>query len=555
MHLCSIFRSQGRALSTQAFINAKIFTGRSESDFAEAFTVGEGVIQWVGRTAELDEEARASAVDMGGRTVLPGLLDMHVHPALMANTADAVECLPPRVRSIAELVEALRTHPAHGAGGDAWIIGAGYDETKYPDGDPAAVDLDRVSTDQPVLVWRADRHTALCNTRALELAGVTAQTPDPEGGRFGRHPDGTPNGLLEEFAAISAVTASIPDRTPVERADLLEQVGRRLFSRGIVGVCDLLATTMPDPLGAYRTVSDRTSFPQAALFYGWSRPEPLSNYLPMLTEEQKTGPQRIAGVKVLMDGAYSNRTAWVCQPYPGSAEHGIRTISDEDLFAAADWTRRNGVQLAVHAMGDRAIAHVVDLFEEAEPWMEGAPSIRIEHATLMSPELVARMQRARMTFGIATHTIFLYSEYEAYESNLRPELVPDAYPIGSLYGSVEALALSSDCPATAWSEADDVFVSIEAAVRRRSYTGEDIGQGSAITVPQAVLLYTARAAQLTQLDGLGQLVPGHRASFVVLTEDIFTVAEDRISQVQAAETWADGEQVYQAGDSPERLRP
>lgn len=538
-------------MSTQTFINGKIFTGRSETDFAEAFTVTQGVIQWTGRTADLDDAARASAVDLAGRTVLPGLLDMHVHPALMANTADAVECLPPRVRSIAELVEALRTHYAYSAGDDQWIIGAGYDETKYPDGEPTAADLDKVATDQPVLVWRADRHTALCNSRALQLAGVTAQTPDPEGGRFGRHPDGTPNGLLEEFSAIRTVTDLIPDRTPAERADLLDQVGQRLFSRGIVGVCDLLANTTPDPLGTYRAVADRAPFPQAALFYGWSRPDLLPTYLSELSEGQKAGPQRIAGVKVLMDGAYSNRTAWVCEPYPDSEEHGIRTISDEDLLAAAEWTRRNGVQLAVHAMGDRAIRHVVELFEDAEPWLDGVPSIRIEHATLMSAELVERMQKAPMSFGIATHTIFLYSEYEAYEQNLRPELVPDAYPIRPLYDSVDALALSSDCPATAWSEADDVFVSIEAAVRRRSYTGEDIGQGAAITVPQAVLLYTARAAQLTQLDGLGQLTPGSRASFVVLTEDIFTVPEHRISQVQAAETWADGKQVYVAAATTE----
>lgn len=532
-------------MEQQLFVNGKIFTGQSETDFATALLVTDGVVEWVGDAADLNAGLRAMAYDLGGRTVLPGLLDMHVHPALMADTADAVECLPPRVSSITELISALGAHHLLGKGADQWIIGTGYDETKYPEGrSPVAADLDEVSRDQPVLVWRVDRHTAVCNTRALELAGMTRETPDPEGGRFGRDADGVPNGVLEEFAAISAVTGSMPERTPEERADLLEKVGKRLLSRGIVGVCDLLATTMSEPLEVYRQVGARTAFPRSALFYGWSRPVPLPEVMDELTPEQKTGSERIAGVKVLMDGAYSNRTAWVCEPYPESEDRGLRTISDQDLREAAAWTRRHGVQLAVHAMGDRAIAHVVELFEDEEPWLEEAPSIRIEHATLMSAELVERMRGARMSFGIATHTIFLYSEYEAYEQNLRPEQMSEAYPVRSLYDSLDALALSSDCPATAWSEADDVFVSIEAAVRRRSYTGADIGQAAAITVPQAVLLYTARAAQLTGMPGLGRIAPGYEASFVVLSDDVFTVDQEKISRVQVEQTWLGGQRVY-----------
>ncbi|MFL1378132.1 amidohydrolase [Nocardiopsis protaetiae] len=528
----------------QVFVNGKVFTARSETDFASAFRVRGGVIDWVGETAELDARTRRGARDLGGRTVLPGLLDMHLHPALMADTADATECLPPRVTSLEELVAALRADPAHGAGEKVWILGTGYDETKYPEArPPTAADLDRVSTGQPVMIWRADRHSAVCNTRALELAGIDADTPDPPGARFERDASGRPNGVLTEREATLAVSRHIPPRSAAEREDLLAAVGRRLFGRGIVGVCDLLATTMPDPLAVYRSVAARTPFPHSALFLGWDPHELPAD----LGEAERTGPVRVGGVKVLMDGTYSNRTAWVCEPYPGSRDRGLRTITDQDLLAAADWARRNGVQLAVHAMGDRAISHVVDLLGEREPWLDAAPSVRIEHATLMAPALVRRLRQARMSFGIATHTIFLYSEYEAYERNLRPEQVPDAYPIRSLYREVDALALSSDCPATAWSEADDPFVSIEAAVRRRSSTGADIGRAAAVTVPQAVLLYTARAARLTRMAGLGGIAPGRRAAFAVLDDDVFTVPEDRISRVGVEETWFDGRRVHVRG--------
>ena len=469
-------------MNEQVFVNAKVFTARSETDFVSAFRVSGGVVDWVGEVSELDGRALLGAHDLGGRTVLPGLLDMHVHPALMADTADATECLPPRVGSLSELIDALRANPARGTEG-AWIIGTGYDETKYPEGrSPTAADLDRVSTEQPVMIWRADRHSAVCNTRALEIAGIGTRTPNPQGARFERDASGRPNGVLTEREATLAVSRHIPLRDVSEREDLLSAVGERLFSRGIIGVYDLLGTTMPDPLTVYRSVAARTPFPRSALFLGWDPQSPLED----LRDDERTGPVRVGGVKVLMDGTYSNRTAWVCRPYPESEEHGLRTITDEDLRAAGDWARRNGVQLAVHAMGDRAISHVVDVFGDQEPWLDGHPSVRIEHATLMSPALVERLREARMSFGIATHTIFLYSEYEAYEHNLRQDQVPDAYPIRSLYQAVDSLALSSDCPATAWSEADDVFHSIEAAGRRRAYTGADICHAAAVTLPQAL---------------------------------------------------------------------
>lgn len=525
----------------QVFTDAKIFTGEGEFDFATAFRVIDGAIDWVGAEADLDADERSVAHSFGGRVVLPGLLDMHLHPSLMAKTADAVQCLPPRVSSIAELTEALRNHPAFGGSNDLWITGTGYDETKYPAGQPpTAGDLDKVSATQPILVWRADRHSAVCNSRALEIAGIDAASPDPSGARFERGADGKPTGILTERNAVSAIADFIPLSTDEERARLLTKVGRRLLSQGIVGVCDLLATTWPQPLAIYQEAIEIGPFPSSVLFYGWDPERPLSN----LSTGERTGSTRVGGVKILMDGTFSNRTAWVRQPYPNSAHSGLRAVSDEDARHAGEWARRNGVQLAIHAMGDRAIEHVVDLFGDEDPWLEDQPSVRIEHATLMRPDLIERIRTARMAFGIATHTVFLYSEFEAYDKNLRAEQRAHAYPIKSLYNSVESLALSSDCPATAWGDADDPFVSIEAAVRRRAYNGADIGQNSAITVAQSILLYTSRSSQLTAMPGLGKIAPAYDASFIVLDRDVFSIPESEISNTRVGETWIRGERVY-----------
>ena len=176
--------------------------------------------------------------------------------------------------------------------------------------------------------------------------------------------------------------------------------------------------------------------------------------------------------------------------------------------------------------------------------MGDLPSIRLDHATLFSPAMIDRMNAARMAFAVVSHSIFLFAEYDSYEKNLSAEQFEIAYPIRSFYERVPFTALSSDTPATAWADADNVFVSIKAAVTRRAYNGADIGQAEAITVPQALLLYTGRARQVLPLDNVGVIETGYEGSFVVLDRDIFTIDPDEIDQVQVAETWLRGDRAY-----------
>lgn len=528
-------------MATLTFTNARVFTGEGETAFASAFRIVDGVVDWVGDAADVTD---AHAVDLDGRTVLPGLIDSHTHPALLAGTAAAVECFPPAVLGVDDLVRVLGAHASTVTGPDAWVLGRGFDDTKFAEGRmPTAADLDRIDTDRPVLVWRCDAHSAVCNTRALALAGITAATPDPDGARFERDADGHPTGVLTEIAAVDAVAAFIPAPSRDEQIDALVAIGDELASRGIVAVCDLLSSRIDRPIETFRAAAERGLRARVALYPGWDPAAPLAD----LTDDDRTGPIRVGGVKVVLDGAYSNRTAWVHEAYPGSCDHGLRLVDDADVRAAGDWARRNGVQLAVHAMGDRALDRVVELFEDDEPWLDGIPSVRIEHATIVSDAYLARLRAARMAFGIATHTVFFFAEYDGYEKALRVEQVPDAYPIARLYAGLEPLALSSDRPATAWSGADDVMLSVEAAVRRRTYNGIEFGAEAAITVPQALLLYTARAAALSPLEGVGRLAPGYDGSFAVLERDVFTVPADEISEVRVAETWIRGERVFARG--------
>lgn len=249
-----------------SFTNALVFTGTSEQDFAEAFTAQDGRFTWVGAS-----------------------------------------------------IQTLRTHPNLGQGPDAWIEDFGYNEADYPDGTPTRHDLDQVSTTPPVHCLRADVHTGVVNSYLLDLAGITADTPDPEASRFERFADGTPNGVLEEFGAIEAVTRFRPVPDTGEWTRRIVALGERYGRLGLTTVDDLLASHTPDSLATFRRAA-AAGFPQrVGLFWRWDPADPL----PELSEDDRTGDIRVAGVKVITDGAYANRTAWTSTPTPAPATTAI----------------------------------------------------------------------------------------------------------------------------------------------------------------------------------------------------------------------------------------
>jgi hypothetical protein len=525
---------------THLFVNGKVFTGRGEDDFADSFRIEDGVFTEVGDG--LQPAMAEAVVDLGGGTVLPGLLDVHTHPAMMSLLVGAVECLPPDVTSLPQLLDRLRSHPQLGGGPDVWIEGFGYDESKYPEQrHPAARDLDLVSTTQPVLVHRCDGHSAACNTRALELAGIGRDTPDPHGARFERDADGNPTGVLTEIAASDAVAAARRPLSADQRIADIAALNRHFVERGIVAVGDMLATMIPEPLASFRAATTLGFKPQCALYYGWDE---IAEAELQLGDDDRDGRIKVAGVKVFMDGAYSNRTAWVADRYRDAHDHGLRLATDDQARAAVEWARRNRVQAAIHAMGDAAITRVLDLFAEDEPWLTDRPSIRIEHSSLVSADMIDRVVSARMSIALVSHTIFYFAEYDSYAHGLTDDQARIAYPIKSFYDRLPHTALASDNPATAWCDADNVFVSVKAAVTRRAYNGADIGADEAVTVPQAILLYTGRASGVAPLDAVGVVADGYEASFVVLDRDVFTVPHDELDDVRVAETWIAGEQVY-----------
>lgn len=238
------------------YTNAKVFTGSGPEDFVSAFTIEDGVFTWTG---ESEDVTATDAVDLGGATVLPGLLDVHTHPIFMATLADSMTLLQPEVTSLESMLDALRRHPDLGAGPQAWVMGFGYNEAKYPDGAPDRHARDRVSTEQPVFARRADGHTAVCNTFALDLAGITRDTPDPAGGRIVRDASGEPTGVLEETSAVDLVYRVKPAPDSAEIARRLAGLSEHFLEFGLVAVDDLYGNFVDEPLAVTRAAVDQGS--------------------------------------------------------------------------------------------------------------------------------------------------------------------------------------------------------------------------------------------------------------------------------------------------------
>lgn len=286
-------------------------------------------------------------------------------------------------------------------------------------------------------------------------------------------------------------------------------------------------------LAVYREAA-RRGFPvRAGLYLVWKGGRDPRG-MPALTDEDRTGDHFIAGVKLFADGSVSGATAAVTTPFLNGST-GMVTLDDGALEAAAEYARTNKIQLSVHAMGDRAVGRIIDFFEDQTPWLEDRPSVRIEHATFLNEAQLARMNASAMRFGVTTQVIFPYAEIEGYRAVLAPKDLERVYPVRTVSSALDAFALSSDAPATAWADPDDPFVSMGAAVTRTAWDGTVFNRSEAVSCEEAVSLYTSRPMKVLPFEGVGRLAPGMRADFIVLRDPVTdngeALARNAVSEV------------------------
>ena len=539
--------------------NGRIYTCDEAQPNAQAMLVSGRRILWIGSDAEAEAAAEhAEKVDLGGRRVLPGFIDNHMHPVTLAEYSQQLAVLPPEISNIAQLIEAIRKARSE-MGADrgsskpaGWIQGWGLDEGKLSEGrTPTRYDLDKGAPDVPVSIVRACQHIRVVNSKALEICGIDAGTPDPEGGKIDRDENGEPTGVLRENARL-LVPPFIPETEEQDVVDMITDLGQVLASQGVVAIADLGSLDGTDNRERYRKAIRQGFRQDISLYCMWDdyKGDPDFHIKP---EEMAEGQQfRICGLKILGDGTFSGHTAWMEEPYPysksedGKTDCGMSTCSDELLESAIDFCKEHRCQLALHAMGRRTIRRFVDRLAAEQPWTDQRtdgyfPYVRMEHVTDPAPESIAKAAKAGIAWS--TQPIFLYSEIESYIANLGEEWMRRCYPLGSIIEAGLPLSLSTDSPATAWAKPSDPLVNMKAAVTRIAYDGTDCnasgGPDERIAMETAIRLYTSEAAKAVGLHDLGRLAPGCRASFVVLDKDIFS--EDDVS---IASTYINGELVY-----------
>lgn len=526
------------------YVNGRIFTADPRQEYASAMLVENGRISWIGAEADVPRGFHGDTVDLRGRRVLPGFIDAHMHPVMLADFSQKISVLPPNIHSIAELIDAVRDARAKQGPGD-WIHGWGYDEGKLTEHrPPTRYDLDKGCSDAPVSIIRTCNHMRCVNSRALELAGITRDTPDPPGGQIDRDESGEPTGILRENAR-NLVLPFIPETTLEQKADLVAALGQLLLFQGITAICDMGNLEPGDNYDIYKAAVKKGFRQTVGMYYMWDYYMDDPNF--HFPEESLDRRQQIfsAGLKLIGDGSVSGRTAWMNSPYLGSDQVcGLPVCSDQQLETAIQFCKRYGCQLSVHAMGGRAIDRIVARAVQEKKWTSGPlPHLRLEHVT--EPSAAAIRAFAKYGYAVVTQPIFLYSEVESYLTNLGEQRMKKTYPVRTMLDAGVSLCFSTDAPATSWAVPSDPFPCLKGGVTRTAWDGTDCGPEQSVDVKTAIQLYTRESARIAGFPDLGQLTPGYRANFITLNEDILGIDPMRIDQIHVAETYIDGEKVYE----------
>jgi predicted amidohydrolase YtcJ len=497
-------------------------------------------------------------IDLAGGSVLPGIIDSHLHLAwwALASPPVTLDLRAPAASSLAD-VQALVTAAAAERPAGTWIRGRGWREDALAglsELGPRAVDLDAVAPEHPVALEHWSYHALWANRAALAAAGVTRSTPDPDGGAIVRDPaTGEPTGVLHE-AAADLVRRAIPEPSAAERRAAIAAAARRLLALGVTSITDPCVT--PELARDYIALRRDGELPlRVGMLLHWDWPsvtstsEGLRRALRHAPVASGLGDERlyVAGVKLFADGVPTLGTAWMSQPYAGGTVGSLVTTGGDDaervreLRALVLEAHRHRLQVQVHATGDRACAAVADAFVDAidaDPW-------DARHVVIHANFLSAADARRLAARGCGANVNMLI-KWQASDT-LRP-LLDDArwqrnMPARTLVDAGLHVADSSDAPISD----PDWRQGVETLVRRRARgSGALSGPAERLTREQGLRAWTAAAAYHQHAEHVrGTLEPGKIADLVVLAEDVLEVPDEALHALTPVVTVLGGEVVHE----------
>lgn len=527
--------------------NGNIITMDALDSRASALAVKWGKIFRVGHDDDLHQLGHADTMvlDLEGRTVLPGFIDTHNHLSFYGYLVSSADCRAASgLESIDDLLQRLREEADKTPVGQ-WVKGWGYAHYHLKDNRPVTrKDLDRVSTEHPIVLIHVSCHAGVANSKALEVFGYSKETPNPPGGELRRDPDtGEPNGILEESALMDKFSALFMQETTSwsleQRVRMIEGAVRHYNQAGITSLHEALV--LPQTLKLYQDMDgfgrlnlrvytmniDFTAQPllDAGITCGYGTPM------------VKVGP-----IKMLLDGGMSNRTAAVSTPYLGTNETGIFLIAPDRISSNVHKFHQAGYQIATHAQGDAAIGRLLDAYESVlGPKSDNPLRHRIEHCGNIKEEQIGRA--AAMNLLVSSQPMFLSVLGDGFLEAFGPERAHRLYPYRSLIDRGIRVAGASDSPVAPALP----LMGIRDAVLRQTSSGAEIGKAEGLSVREAIGLYTSEAGYFSfDEENLGTIEPGRQADFVILDRDITAIPAERITDARVLMTIVGGRVVYEA---------
>jgi predicted amidohydrolase YtcJ len=527
--------------------NGVVYTLDPAQSWAEAVAVTGDKIVFAGtsRGVVRYKGTATRTVDLGGRMVMPGFQDSHIH--LISGGIESTLCNLAGLKTKEEVFAAIKDY-ADRYPDRAWVEGGRWLPPVFPQGNPRKEDLDRLVPDRPAYLRSLDGHSAWVNSRALKLAGITAKTPDPDGGRIERDPKtGEPSGVLHEGAS-GLVGKLVPDSTAEDYAQGLKaglEMARRF---GITSIIE--ASAGDEELKAFSDL-DRagglTLRVLASLYADTDKGTAEVDRLKTLRETYRSAHLKSTTAKIFVDGVLESHTAALLRPYlDRPKDRGIALVEPKALDRLALALDAAGFQIHVHAIGDWAVRMTLDALEAAEK-ANGAKDLRhqIAHLELIDPADIPRFK----TLGVVANFQPLWAYADPIITDLTlpfldPARIRWLYPIGSIFRTGAVIAGGSDWPVTA----SNPLEAIQVAVTRR---GPDAGPGPAwipeevIDLPAMIAAYTANGAYLSHEETIrGTIAAGKIADLIVLDKNLFRIPAAEIHTARVLLTLFGGKEIY-----------
>jgi len=539
----AFLRAQARGEAADLILfNGKIVTVDNAFSIREAIVIKDGKVLAVGGNELRNRYTAARTIDLGGRTVLPGFCDTHIH--LRGNSRRYIDFR--ETKSLTELKQQV-SEKARELGRGEWITGGDWDEYHFTEQrKPLRADLDAAAPNNPVVLTRAGGHSSVGNSKALELADINKATPDPERGLIERGANGEPNGVIRERSDL--YTRLVPKDKPADVRDSLLANVQEQLRLGITSVIEAGSFVEPDVVGSYAEWEflyqhHGTELPRASVQVGYPSPQGQAKLGAMKLKEfgKKTGDGndrlRVGSIgEMAADGGFTGPTAWSLNDYKGQPGfRGRAFFTPEQIHANIEEGHKLGWQFGIHAIGDAAIVMTVDALDTVlHDYPRNDHRHYLCHFTVLPPEqTLQKMERDKIL--IAQQPNFTYNLEGRYVETLEGKRLATNNALATPIKHGIYMAFGSD------NLPIGPMVGLYAAVTRKGESGRAFGPEEAVSIKDAITMYTRNGAFLTREEKIkGTLEPGKLADMIVLPEDILNVSPEKILNMKVDMTIVGG---------------